>query len=96
MVKEIVIKTNVTMKDKDRGIEYNVKEGVICIEMENGDKYLLDLETRLDLSKCDYISIADNKKTKTKVLFKNIELDNFFLDNVLSGNTSVKEYYKKY
>ena len=95
MIKEIILKTNVTMIDEYRGIEYNVKEGVICVETENGEKYLLDLASRLDLSKCDYISIKDNKKTKTKILFRNIELDKFFLENVLTGKTSVKKYYKE-
>lgn len=94
MIKEIILKTNVTMIDKHRNIEYNVKEGVICVEMENGQKYLLDLASRLDLSECDYISIADNKKTKTKILFRNVELDKFFLENVLTGKTSVKKYYR--
>ena len=96
MIREIIMKTNVTKVNRNKGIICDLKEGIICVVMENGCTHILDLETKHDMTGCGHVSYEDNSKTKTKVLFRNIELDEFFFKNVTTGNVSVKDYYKKY
>lgn len=96
MIKEIIMKTNVTRINEHKQIKCNSKEGIICVVYENGCTHILDLSTMHDMYGCDFIIYEDNSRTKTKVLFRNIELDDFFFKNVATGKTSVKDYYKKF
>lgn len=75
MIKEIILKKNVIMVNKNHEKGYLNKEGVIIIEEVSGKKYILDLESNTDISDSDYIDIVDKSRTKEITLFKNIMLD---------------------
>ena len=75
MIKEIILKKNVIMVNKNHERGYLNKEGVIIIEEESGKKYILDLESNTDISDSDYIDIVDRPRTKEITLFKNIMFD---------------------
>lgn len=85
MIKEIKIKNNLIMVNRNHGESYKSKKGVIIIEDENGTKYLLDIESNTDISSSSYIEILDTKKTKEKVLFKNILFDTERLEQLAKG-----------
>ena len=76
MIKKVTIKNNVIIVNKHHERGYDNKPGVIVIEKENGEKYILNLENDADISKCDYIDVIDTKKTEEKILFSNLILDN--------------------
>ena len=75
MIKEMILKKNVIMVNKNHERGYLNKEGVIIIEEESGKKYILDLESNTDISDSDYIDIVDKLRTKEVTLFKNIMFD---------------------
>lgn len=75
MIKEVKIKTNLIELNHNHERAYSSKQGVMIIEEDNGNKYILDLESNTDISKSDYLEMVDTKKTKEKVLFKNIMFD---------------------
>lgn len=75
MIKEIILKKNVIMVNKNHERGYLNKEGVIIIEEKSGKKYILDLESNTDISDNDYIDIVDKPRTKEVTLFKNIMFD---------------------
>lgn len=75
MIKEIIFKKNVIMVNKNHERGYLNKEGVIIIEEGSGKKYILDLESNIDISDSDYIDIVDKPRTKEITLFKNIMFD---------------------
>ena len=75
MIKEVKIKRNIISVNKHHERGYDCEEGVMIIEEENGTKYILDLESNNDISKCDYLDIVETKKTKEEILFKNIIFD---------------------
>lgn len=85
MIKEVKIKNNLIMVNRNHGESYKSKKGVIIIEDENGIKYLLDIESNTDISSSSYIEILDTKKTKEKVLFKNILFDTERLEQLAKG-----------
>lgn len=85
MIKEVKIKKNVIMVNKNHEQGYGSKQGVMIIEEENGKKHILDLESNTDISKSDYIDIVDTKKTKEEILFKNIMLDTETLEKLANG-----------
>ena len=85
MIKEVMVKKNVVMVNKNHEKGYESKKGVMIIEEENGKKHTLDLESNTDISKSDYIDIVDTKKTKENVLFKNIMLDTERLKELSEG-----------
>lgn len=85
MIKEVKIKKNVIMVNKNHEQGYGSKQGVMIIEEENGKKHILDLESNTDISKSDYIDIVDTKKTKEEILFKNIILDTETLEKLANG-----------
>ena len=74
MIKEVKTKKNVIMVNKNHERGDGNKQGVMIIEEENGTKHILDLASNTDISTSDYIDIADTKKTKEEILFKNIML----------------------
>ena len=75
MIKEVKTKKNVIMVNKNHERGYGNKQGVMIIEEENGTKHILALASNTDISTSDYIDIADTKKKKEEILFKNIMLD---------------------
>lgn len=85
MIKEVKIKKNVIMVNKNHEQGYGSKQGVMIIEEENGKRHILDLESNTDISKSDYIDIVDTKKTKEEILFKNIMLDTETLEKLANG-----------
>ena len=85
MIKEVMVKKNVVMVNKNHEKGYESKKGVMIIEEENGKKYTLDLESNTDISESDYIDILDTKKTKEEILFKNIILDTELLKRLSGG-----------
>ena len=85
MIKEVKIKKNVIMVNKNHEQGYGNKQGVMIIEEENGKRHILDLESNTDISKSDYIDIVDTKKTKEEILFKNIMLDTETLEKLARG-----------
>ena len=85
MIKEVMVKKNVVMVNKNHEKGYESKKGVMIIEEENGKKYTLDLESNTDISESDYIDIVDTKKTKEEILFKNIILDTELLKRLSGG-----------
>lgn len=85
MIKEVKTKKNVIMVNKNHERGYGNKQGVMIIEEENGTKHILDLASNTDISTSDYIDIADTKKTKENVLFKNIMLDTERLKELSEG-----------
>ena len=85
MIKEVKIKKNVIMVNKNHEQGYGNKQGVMIIEEENGKRHILDLESNTDISKSDYIDIVDTKKTKEEILFKNIMLDTETLEKLANG-----------
>lgn len=86
MIKEIKVKRNVVMVNKHHELGYGSEDGVMIIENDNGDKYILDLESNTDISNSDYIDIVDTKDTKEDILFKNIMFDTEKLKNLAKGN----------
>lgn len=58
---------------------YKNKEGVMIIEKDDGVRYILDLESFTDISSSNYIEIVITKKSKEKILFKNIMFDDELL-----------------
>lgn len=85
MIKEVRVKKNVIMTNKNHEQSYKNTLGVMIIENDNGEKYILDLESNADISNSDYIDIVDTKKTREKTLFKNIMLDNELLCRLAKG-----------
>lgn len=85
MIKEVRTKKNVIMVNKNHEQGYNNTQGVMIIENDNGEKYILDLESNTDISNSDYIDIVDTKKTKENILFKNIMLDSELLEKLANG-----------
>ena len=85
MIKEVKIKRNIIMVNKNHERGYDVEKGVMIIEEENGTKHILDLESNTDISTSDYIDIVDTKKTKEEILFKNIMLDTETLEKLANG-----------
>lgn len=85
MIKEVKILNNVVMVNLHHEIGYDNEEGVMIIEKEDGEKYIIDLESSTDISSSDYIDIVPTKKTKEKILFKNILFDTELLKR-LAGN----------
>ena len=85
MIKEVKTKKNVIMVNKNHERGYESKQGVMIIEEENGTKHVLDLASNTDISTSDYIDIADTKKTKEEILFKNIMLDTERLKELSEG-----------
>ena len=85
MIKEVKTKKNVIMVNKNHERVYGNKQGVMIIEEENGTKHILDLASNTDISTSDYIDIADTKKTKEEILFKNIMLDTERLKELSEG-----------
>ena len=75
MIKEVKIKRNIIMVNKNHERGYDVEKGVMIIEEENGTKHILNLESSADISKSDYIDILDTEDTKEEILFKNIIFD---------------------
>ena len=75
MIKEVKIKRNVIMVNKNHERGYDNEKGVMIIEEENGTKHILSLKSSADISKSDYIDIVETKKTKEEILFKNILFD---------------------
>ena len=86
MIKEVKIKRNVVMVNKNHERGYESKEGVIVIEEENGKKHILDLESNTDISESDYIDIVDTKKTKEEIIFKNILFDTETLERLANDS----------
>ena len=76
MIKEVKIKRNIISVNKHHERGYDCEEGVMIIEEENGTKYILDLESNNDISKCDYLDIIDTEETKEEILFKEVLFDN--------------------
>ena len=85
MIKEVKIKKNVIMVNKNHERGYGSKQGVMIIEEENGKKHILDLQSNTDISTSGYIGILDTKKTKESVLFKNIMFDTEKLEKLANG-----------
>lgn len=85
MIKEVKTKKNVIMVNKNHERGYESKQGVMIIEEENGKKHILDIASNTDISTSDYIDIADTKKTKEEILFKNIMLDTERLKELSEG-----------
>ena len=85
MIKEVKIKRNVIMVNKNHERGYDNEKGVMIIEEENGKKHILDLKSNTDISTSDYIDIVDTKKTKEEILFKNIMLDTERLKKLSEG-----------
>lgn len=75
MVKEVIFKTNLKEINDNHNETYFNDRGIIIIEMDNGKKYILDIDAQADLSDCDYIRFEDTDITKEIVLFKNIVFD---------------------
>lgn len=85
MIKEVKTKKNIIMVNKNHERGYEGKQGVMIIEEENGKKHILDLTSNTDISTSGYIDIADTKKTKEEILFKNIMLDTERLKKLSEG-----------
>ena len=75
MIKEVKIKRNVIMVNKNHERGYDNEKGVMIIEEENGTKHILNLESSADISKSDYIDIVDTEETEEEIIFKNILFD---------------------
>lgn len=74
------------MVNKHHELGYGNELGVMIIEKDSGDKYILDLESNTDISNSDYIDIVDTKDTKEDILFKNIMFDTEKLEKLAKGN----------
>ena len=85
MIKEVKIKRNVIMVNKNHERGYDNEKGVMIIEEENGTKHILSLKSSADISKSDYIDIVETKKTKEEILFKNILFDTEWIKRLASG-----------
>lgn len=72
---------NVTLYNKHHDKEYKSKEGIIVVEYENGKKSILDLQAQFDMTDSDFLVATIEKKSKEKVLFQDIDLENFENDN---------------
>jgi len=75
MIKKVIIKNNVIIVNKHHERGYDNEPGVMIIEKEDGEKYILNLENDADISKCDYLDVVDTEKTEERVLFSNLILD---------------------
>ena len=75
MIKEVKIKRNVIMVNKNHERGYDNEKGVMIIEKENGTKHILSLKSSADISTSDYIDIVDTEDTEEEIIFKNIIFD---------------------
>lgn len=75
MIKEVKIKRNIIMVNKNHERGYDVEKGVMIIEEENGTKHILDLESNNNITHCDYLDIIDTEETKEEILFKEVLFD---------------------
>ena len=75
MIKEVKIKRNVIMVNKNHERGYDNEKGVMIIEEENGTKHILDLESNNNITHCDYLDIIDTEETKEEILFKEVLFD---------------------
>ena len=75
MIKEVKIKRNVIMVNKNHERGYDNEKGVMIIEEENGIKHILHLKSNSDISTSDYLDIVETEDTKEEILFKNIIFD---------------------
>ncbi len=75
MIKEVKIKRNVIMVNKNHERGYDNEKGVMIIEEENGTKHILSLKSSADISTSDYIDIVDTEDTEEEIIFKNIIFD---------------------
>ena len=85
MIKEVKIKRNVIMVNKNHERGYDNEKGVMIIEEENGTKHILNLESIADISKSDYIDIVDSEETEEEIIFKNIIFDTEWIKRLVSG-----------
>ena len=85
MIKEVKIKRNVIMVNKNHERGYDNEKGVMIIEEENGTKHILNLESSADISKSDYIDIVDTEETEEEIIFKNILFDTEWIKRLVSG-----------
>ena len=75
MIKEVKIKRNVIMVNKNHERGYDNEKGVMIIEEEDGTKHILHLKNNSDMSKSNYIDIVETEDTKEEILFKNVLFD---------------------
>ena len=75
MIKEVKIKRNIIMVNKNHERGYDVEKGVVIIEEENGTKHSLELESNNNITHCDYLDIIDTEETKEEILFKEVLFD---------------------
>ena len=85
MIKEVKIKRNVIMVNKNHERGYDNEKGVMIIEEENGTNHILNLESSADISKSDYIDIVDTEETEEEIIFKNILFDTEWIKRLASG-----------
>ena len=85
MIKEVKIKRNVIIVNKNHERGYENEEGVMIIEEENGTKHILSLKSSADISTSDYIDIVDTKDTEEEIIFKNIIFDTEWIKRLSEG-----------
>ena len=85
MIKEVKIKRNVIMVNKNHERGYDNEKGVMIIEEENGTKHILSLKSSADISTCDYIDIVDTEDTEEEIIFKNIIFDTEWIKRLSEG-----------
>ena len=87
MIKQVTVKSDVILFNKHHDNGYGNKKGIMIIEEDNGKKSYLDLLSSNDITNAvnDYINIVDTKKTKEKVLWRNILHDTERLEKLSKG-----------
>ena len=85
MIKEVKIKRNVIIVNKNHERGYENEEGVMIIEEENGTKHILDLDCDSDISTCDYLDVLDTEVMEEEIIFKNILFDTEWIKRLASG-----------
>ena len=85
MIKEVKIKRNVIMVNKNHERGYDNEKGVMIIEEENGTKHILSLKSSADISTSDYIDIVDTEDTEEEIIFKNIIFDTEWIKRLSEG-----------
>lgn len=81
MITSIKQYKNIIINNKNHNKKYKSKEGVIVVEYENGNTSILDLQAQFDMTNAKHLEVEFTKNTKEKILFQDIDLENFENDN---------------
>ena len=82
-VKEVKIVKNILTYNEHHDVCFLCVKGVIIIEMKNGTKHILDIESNADITNSDYLKIIETNDMEEEILFKNVLYDEYWQRRLL-------------